>query len=363
MTHSKRAFILGAGFSKPAGMPLATELLPLLCKKLKIPEMLAWVDDLRKRLAWLSRENGPSNSFALNIEQVFHYAHFDVEVQRLKQHLPDVGRLDGPGTPWNDAESITSWLLNLEYALRDVILERDSKSKLAPITRWARVVDTQDAVLTFNYDTLTERALTKEGKSWNHGTGCQGDIGVPVYKLHGSIDWIVAHRSENFSKLDLLYDKVNVNRSNRNTGNVEDDYRLWRCQRREQLKDWIDGRDLQLVPSNASPRTVGIAGLGAYKQLHQIPGLGLVWTQGMRALYEAGVAVVAGFSMSDFDAMAQMQFAEIARKRQNEDPPLRVLVIDPDAEEKATQERFRRVFQNPKFVPKKHENFDWASIG
>lgn len=30
MTDSTRVFILGAGFSKPAGMPLATEVLPML---------------------------------------------------------------------------------------------------------------------------------------------------------------------------------------------------------------------------------------------------------------------------------------------------------------------------------------------
>lgn len=31
MADSQRVFTLGAGFSIPAGMPLATELLPLIC--------------------------------------------------------------------------------------------------------------------------------------------------------------------------------------------------------------------------------------------------------------------------------------------------------------------------------------------
>ena len=106
MAHAKRAFILGAGFSKPAGMPLATELLPLLVPRLQLDEMRSWLDHLGQRLDWLSGTDRHAGSFNLNIEEVFHYAHFDMEVHRLRQHLSPVRRGDGPGTPWNMAESI-----------------------------------------------------------------------------------------------------------------------------------------------------------------------------------------------------------------------------------------------------------------
>jgi hypothetical protein len=248
MTDSKRAFILGAGFSKPAGMPLATELVPHLVEKLGLDEMREWLDGLRERLAWLAGSDQRPDSFGLNIEQVFHYAHFDIEVFRLKQHLAPVGRRHGPGTPWGQAESIEVWLAYLEDALRDVLVEGEDRADLSPITRWAAAVNTPDAVLTFNYDTLAEQALTQPGKAWNHGTRRDGNKGVPVFKLHGSIDWIVAHRSEQFSKLDLLFDKPNANRSERNTGHVEDDCRLWRCRTRDQLRNWLCDRDLQKAP-------------------------------------------------------------------------------------------------------------------
>lgn len=185
---AKRVFIFGAGFSKPAGMPLATELLPLLDAELELDEMREWLAGMRERLAWLSRRNADDASFTLNIEQVFHYGHFDVAVHRLRQHLAPVGRGDGPGTPWNQAESVDAWLSYLEEALRDVILARDSVSDLACIVRWAQTVSDHDAVLTFNYDTLVERALAHAGKRWNHGTGREGDEGIAVFKLHGSID-------------------------------------------------------------------------------------------------------------------------------------------------------------------------------
>ena len=313
MTHSKRTFILGAGFSKPAGMPLATGLLPLLAQKVELPEMQDWNDGLRRRLEWLSESLvsqcpwwrrwlawlfgfNRNVTFALNIEEVFHYAHFDIEVHRLRQHLSPVGRQDGPATSWNVAESIEGWLLRLEDALRDVILDKESYSNLAPIRRWAETINANDSVLTFNYDTLVERALSELGKVWNHGMGGDGEEGIAVCKLHGSIDWIVAHRRDPLSKLDLLFDKPNANRRQSDTGSIEDDYCLWRCRTPEQLQKWVSGRDLQLVPQGTSPRIVGIAGLGAYKQLHQIPGLGVVWTRGMRALFESDLAVVVGFS-------------------------------------------------------------------
>jgi len=360
MANAKRVFILGAGFSKPAGMPLATELLPLLQQKLQLDEMQQWLDDLSQRLAWLSGSDEHADSFRLNVEEVFHYAHFDIEVHRLKQHLAGVGRHDGPETPWNAAQSIIAWLSYLEDALRDVVLDAQEEAELAPITRWAEGIDARDAVVTFNYDTLVECALTQLGRIWNHGTGREGDGGTAVCKLHGSIDWIVADRSGSLSKCDLLFEKDNANQSEQNTGHVEDDCRLWRCRTRDQLRKWMSGRDLQSIPEHAWPTSVGIAGLGAYKQLHQIPGLCRVWAHGMRALYEADVGVVVGFSMSDFDAMAQLQFAEVARKRREESRPLRVIVIDPFQNE-ATKARFQRVFRSVEFVSSHHETVDWGA--
>lgn len=356
---ANRVFIFGAGFSKPAGMPLATEILPLLKARLDLEEMAMWLDAMRTRLAWLSGCDGRPTSFKLNIEQVFHYAHFDLEVHRLRQHLAPVGRRDGPGTPWNQAESVHAWLSYLETELRDVIFERDVNSDLSHINRWARSVTEHDVVITFNYDTLVERAIVEVGKGWNHGTGRQSDVGIPIFKLHGSIDWIVAHRSESFSKLDLLFDKENSNQTGGMTGHVEDDCRLWRCQSAQQLRNWIEGRDIQLVPDGASPRTIGIAGLGAYKDLHRIPGLGHVWTQGLRKLYQADLAIIVGFSMSDFDAMAQMQFADVARARMLNGTPLCVIVVDPSMNQ-AAMDRFRRVFRMVEFVETGHEQFDWA---
>jgi len=357
----KRVFILGAGFSKPAGMPLANELLSQIVDKLELDEMRVWLDGFRKRLAWLSKKDKDSASFTLNIEDVFHYAHYDIEALRLRQQLEQVGREDGSSTARNQVELFEVRLSQLKEGLRDVIVEREERAVLSPVIRWARAINTDDAVLTFNYDTLVERALKQVGKDWNHGMGCDADKGVPIFKLHGSIDWIVAHCSEKFSKLDLLFGKPNFNCSKGITGHPEDALCLWRCRTPEQHREWMSGRHLQLIPVDTQPRTVGIAGLGAYKELHRIPGLGQVWTKGMQSLYKADVAVIVGFSMSNYDAMAQIQFVEVARARKEESRPLRVTVIDPSPNE-TTKKRYRHIFRYVEFVQQGHESIDWANL-
>jgi len=66
---SKRVFILGAGFSKQAGLPLATELTPLILNKFKEHEqddMLAWFDWLEKRINWLEKASSETTASAVS---------------------------------------------------------------------------------------------------------------------------------------------------------------------------------------------------------------------------------------------------------------------------------------------------------
>jgi hypothetical protein len=353
-----RVFILGAGFSKAAGMPLATELLEPIARRLELAEMEGWLTRLSERLAWL-QDAAVDSPFKMNIEQVFHFAHFDAETHKLLQHLEPVGRHDGPGTAWHQAHAIDAWLSYLERELRDVIVDSQSRADTRSVDRWAASITDSDAILTFNYDILVEQSLSKHGKKWNHGTTADEQQGYCVCKLHGSIDWVVAHREQPITIFDLIFDKVNENRGDDRTGHIEDDYVLRRCRDVGQLRDWMNGRHGQLLPVGAASASVGIAGLGTYKPLHYIPGLGIVWKRGMQALYEADSAIVIGFSMSDFDAMAQPHFGDVARARHSEGRPLPVTVVDPFLGEEG-RARFQRVFRTVEFVDKPHEEVDWS---
>jgi hypothetical protein len=66
--------------------------------------------------------------------------------------------------------------------------------------------------------------------------------------------------------------------------------------------------------------------------------------------------------MSDFDAMAQMQFSAVARERWCQGRPLPVVVVDPFADE-AVKHRFRTVFRCVHFIEEPHEVVDWSRLG
>ncbi|GEM_PF-1016843 len=375
MAQAKRVFILGAGFSKPAGMPLATELIPGLEERVTYKALWDWLRILREELAWLNRGDGQAPDFKLNIEEVFHYAYFHMEAHRLRDQLRTQrvtqelkAQYRGHHCAANivnqmqdHADTIANWLSCLEDKLHDVIFEKDGEANLVSIYRWARALRDDDAVLTFNYDTLVERALEQRGKKWNHGIGKDANCGIPVFKLHGSIDWIAIYRADPSNlprKLELLYRVPSATCKDRSREEKED--LLYRYETRKQQKEHFPSRRLSL--GGLPKQSVGIAGLGIYKPLHHIPGLAEVWHRAMRTLGEADEIVAVGFSMSEFDAFAQLQFAELVRKRAKEGRPLAVTVIDPYVNKAGVAERFRRVFRWVRPVEKRHEEVDWEAL-
>jgi len=202
---TKRVFILGAGFSKQAGMPLATELTKCLLNDSESPysqDMLAWIADLKSRIAHLEDQK---KEFELNIEQLFVFAKLDAELWRLKQQSCDVGRLDGD-TPWSKAKSIENWLSHLELDIQKVIWEKQRAAEMRPILKFVEHLSPSDTVVTFNYDTLVETALTSCQQHWNHGLLDHSLGKITVLKMHGSVDWLVMKRGEgNPRKTVLLF--------------------------------------------------------------------------------------------------------------------------------------------------------------
>ncbi|GAB4136580.1 MAG: hypothetical protein Tsb009_03730 [Planctomycetaceae bacterium] len=320
--------------------------------KVRSDEALEWLDVMEKRLEWLNRSK---NGFKLNIEELFHYAQFDMESHLLTEEFQLQGR--------DVSRRIKTFLLNLELKFFDVLIEHQKKSDLSPIKRWAEHITPNDTVLTFNYDTLVENALDEGKVAWTHGFDSENDsektvMAIPVYKMHGSLDWIVCHRDNVRDSWDLLFDEAEVITDQTK---ALPDCCLVRHENNVQMEKWVTDRDIQVIREQTFSSRTGMAGLGTYKPLHEIPGLGIVWRRGMQAVYEADCVVIVGFAMSDFDAMAQMQFALAARKRSEENRPLKVVVIDPFIN-KCSQKRFERVFEDITFITKYHEEFDWSEL-
>lgn len=330
---SKRVFILGAGFSKQVGMPLATELTPLLCRKFEEynhDEALEWITWLDERISWMKRKN-ENVMPALNIEELFDLAYFDALIWKMRQHMCTVSRNSGD-TPYSTAKGIEAWLSYMEDDLRDVIWERQKQAQeeTGKIDRFSKHLKYDDVIITFNYDTLIENSLSTQNIDWHYGFKQENDVGTGILKMHGSINWLIVPRNKysNFG-YPLLFKKEDANRDETDWPCSEEewDYVLIRIPDSSVgLK--IENRNLQ---SHEKPYFIGIAGLGRYKPLDRIPGSGQVWHNAGSALYQADEIYIVGFSLSPFDTMARMHFAGVMCERAKKNRPATIVLIDPNA--------------------------------
>lgn len=358
----KRVFILGAGFSKAAGMPDACGLTDLLLNAKFIRDnegLQAWVASLRKRISVLHAEPETSGAVSVNVEQLFDYAAFDRELWLMRQH--GCSTMFGPATPLAHANTIGSWLYMMEYFLVGVLIQAQegaNSSSLPTLANWLRNGDT---VMTFNYDTLLECALTACGRTWSHGFQAEKSGDVTVLKLHGSIDWWLAPR-ERLSDLTLILVDIgnsatNWNRALEDPTNMpwEDRFVLTRVDTLEKAKGYYRQH------TGLSPGTApwpGLGGLGVHKPLHRLIGSGLVWVNALTELKEADEIYVIGWSASPYDTMARFHFASVLALRESQ--PSRVVVVDPNVCKQIAN--YKAIFKDVEPIGQCAERVDWDSL-
>jgi hypothetical protein len=187
-----RVLVLGAGFSRAAGLPLASEL---------------WIEILERSHALTER----ASKFNDDLEDYLHYRkHADgIELARQEVNFEDFMQfldiehylgLRGSDT-WsddgNEGTIVTKWLIG------KILAEQMSKITELPklYLDFAKQLQPHDVVITFNYDTLLERALEQVGKPYRlfpyryksinemSGTVDNDKDEVLILKVHGSIDW------------------------------------------------------------------------------------------------------------------------------------------------------------------------------
>ena len=178
-----RLFVLGAGFSAPAGLPLG-------------PALLCGVRDhvrghFRKRGAWdgpLEREICEWQRLypgeVLDLERVLAYSH-------RRHYLRLIGSEEyfGHGSRTIDAA---------RRAIQELLINATPKVPPALYLDFGRRLRPNDVIVTFNYDTLLEKALdalrlayTLTPEWWLEDQLLEAPYAryVDVLKLHGSVDW------------------------------------------------------------------------------------------------------------------------------------------------------------------------------
>ena len=177
-----RLFILGAGFSKPAGLPLAGELLQLVR------------DEVQN---YFGRNGGRDGPLERDIEQwtkLYPGQQIDLERVLAFSHRRHFLRLLGSDEYYaHGSRSIVA----ARRAIQRVLIDATPVDTPSLHREFAKHLSPNDVVLTFNYDTLLEQSLDSIGKSYTltpewwlaRSTPESVPEHVDLLKLHGSIDW------------------------------------------------------------------------------------------------------------------------------------------------------------------------------
>jgi len=187
-----RIFVIGAGFSRPAGLPLARELYPEVKRRIEVRHGgdTKFHRDLRNYISYRTSCDGrPLSESDIDLEEFLSY--LDIE------HYLGLRGSDTWSKEGNESQ------LMIRRAIGEVIHSRTPPADRLPdcYYRFAENISTRDTVLTLNYDVILERAFEHVGKPYRlfqsryksvekYSCTVDSDVEeVALLKLHGSLDW------------------------------------------------------------------------------------------------------------------------------------------------------------------------------
>jgi len=170
-----RVFILGAGFSAAAGIPLTEELLARAMKKFSIecPGIYSRVENYAKECV-----GSTGNDLDLSTISFSELCTF-LEFIELREY--------GGGERW--CENGSREKLALRFYLAKTIVERTPSTSSIPqlYLDFAAQLHERDIVISLNWDGLLEVALEAVEKCYTYNFSDEGAI--KLCKLHGSVNW------------------------------------------------------------------------------------------------------------------------------------------------------------------------------
>ena len=176
-----RLFVLGAGFSAPAGLPLGNRLLERVRQD---------IQDSFRHARW----DGPLEQEIEEWSSLYPDARIDLERVLAYSHRKHYLRLLGSEEYFaHGSRSIVA----ARPAIQRILIQATPNAIPSLYREFTLRIRPHDVVLTFNYDTLLEQALDGIGKPYSLTPEwwLETDPGewepkfIDLLKLHGSIDW------------------------------------------------------------------------------------------------------------------------------------------------------------------------------
>ena len=186
-----RIFILGAGFSAPAGLPVSRGLLDLV-----LDELRAVGDGVHL--------NSALDEYVEYITAIRGKAPLEIDIEDFAAYLDYEHFFGMLGSPFSNEGNRPQ--LQLRWGIGRVLHRLTPETWALPSChlQFAERLRPQDVVVTFNYDCVLERALDRVGRPYRRfpnryssvdPSGSTLDMAaeageVLVVKVHGSIDWV-----------------------------------------------------------------------------------------------------------------------------------------------------------------------------
>jgi hypothetical protein len=303
-----RLFILGAGFSKPASLPLGLELLEEIRERIKAKsQRYDWDGPLEKEIDdW--RVLYPNKE--LTLEDVLAYSH--------RKHF--LGLIGSEEMYSHGSRTI----VEVRRLIQEILITKTPAIPPPLYAKFAKHLTAYDTVFTFNYDTLLEETLDHLGISYsltpewwlaNENKKIEySEQYIDIIKLHGSIDWYDRNYHDatrrHYQKLygDSVPDddpifgpKQTIPYESLAKGRVENGYgenllgRVFRVTNHRKYFPEIVNSYFQVVPFFLPPAYDKILGHDPIRDL---------WENMHRTLDGYSAIIIIGYSMPDYDGYA-----------------------------------------------------------
>lgn len=304
-----RVFVLGAGFSHKAGLPLGNELFDCIIQESKKDVLYENIlkADIEDYIDYIEATSGKQIAESeINLEN---FASFlDI------QHLLNLRGSDTWSSEGNQSQILIRNLIGL---ILNNKIENIKDSEMDLYKKFASKLDTKDFVITFNYDTILEKALESINKPYRlfpqrfnkiYSSMAEVDNSreeVVILKLHGSIDWFdittfkrqtnYFHSEKNyqkphhkiFSNPNIFYPEKIIDEPYFQDSMLQNIYKIKNLDRYYSMATHVEE-----VPLIVSPSYVKISYLNPLQELWSaFHGSGM---------YNSGIAII-GFSIPEHD--------------------------------------------------------------